>query len=418
MGRALSRRSFLAAAAGVIAGGGLARPGLASLAEREKSIPLGTQPAGLPLRQFAWVETLAKDAHGNAISPRFDRLLLFDLLGPPSTNDVRLLEASLRTLERTYRWGPDGLLFTVGWGPHYFEHSLGVPTPIEHPKGLSDFELPTFDNYDLCIHLACDDEQRLADVELALVHGRSLAGAGSVDLSSILRWRETRTGFVGTGLPAAHQKANGIPTGNPVPASSPLFMGFKSGFTKNQASEDDVAIANGPFDNGTTMQMSYMRLRLDSWYQILDEKERVARMYAPEVTPAQVARFTDDAPSAPDKYAQAASRYGVVGHSQTSARARRKGKPLIIRRDFNTVDGGLAGLHFVSIQKTIADFVTTRKAMNAANASYLNPAITDTINNGINEFIFVLKRANYILPARAVRSYPLYPGQAAALEHP
>ena len=110
-------------------------------------------------------------------------------------------------------------------------------------------------------------------------------------------------------------------------------------------------------------------------------------------------RFTDDAPSDPDKYAQAASRDGVVGHSQTSARARRNGKPLIIRRDFNTVDGGLAGLHFVSIQKTIGDFVTTRNAMNAANASYLNPAITDTVNNGINEFIFVLKRANYIIPS-------------------
>jgi hypothetical protein len=138
-------------------------------------------------------------------------------------------------------------------------------------------------------------------------------------------------------------------------------------------------------------------------------------MYAPEVTPADVARFTDDAPSDPQKYAQAARRYGVVGHSQTSARARRNGRPRILRRDFNTVDGGLAGLHFVAVQKSIADFVATRKAMNASNASYLNPAITDTVNNGINEFIFVLKRANYILPARAKRSFPLYPGQAAAL---
>ena len=138
-------------------------------------------------------------------------------------------------------------------------------------------------------------------------------------------------------------------------------------------------------------------------------------MYAPEVSPGEVERFTDDAPSEPGRYTQAASRYGVVGHSQTSARARRKGEPLIIRRDFNTVDGGVAGLHFVSIQRSIADFVTTRKAMNAANASYLNPAITDTVNNGINEFIFVLKRANYILPPRHLRSFPLYPGQAAAL---
>ncbi|HWB23242.1 MAG TPA: hypothetical protein VG652_10170 [Gaiellaceae bacterium] len=414
-GSKLTRRSFLATAAGFIAGGGAAGPGLAALAAPTRSVPLGPQRAGLPARQFAWADTLAKDAHGNPIAPRFDRLLLFDLTGPPSRNGVRALEASLRSLERLYPWGPDGLLFTVGWGPHYFEHSLGVPTPIEHAKGLSDFELPTFDQYDLCLHLASNDAERLAAIELALVHGRPLPGATSLDLNSVLRWRETRTGFVGSGLPAAHQAANGIPAGHPVPSTAPLFMGFKSGFTKNQALEDDVAITSGPFAGGTTMQVSYMRLRLDSWYELLDEKERVARMYAPQVSPAQVAQFTDDAPSNPGKYTEAASRYGVVGHSQTSARARRKGKPLIIRRDFNTVDGGLAGLHFVSIQRSIADFVATRKAMNAANASYLNPAITDTVNNGINEFIFVLKRANYIIPARASRSFPLYPGQAEAL---
>ena len=39
--------------------------------------------------------------------------------------------------------------------------------------------------------------------------------------------------------------------------------------------------------------------------------------------------------------------------------------------------------------------------MNASSAQLQNPAITDTVNNGINEFIFVLKRANYILPPRA-----------------
>ena len=104
----------------------------------------------------------------------------------------------------------------------------------------------------------------------------------------------------------------------------------------------------------------------------------------------------------------------MIGHSQTSARARRHGKPLIIRRDFNTVDGGQAGLHFVSIQRTIADFVTTRTAMNAATAQLQNPGITDIDNNGINEFIIVLKRANYIVPSRAERSFPLFPGRQGA----
>jgi hypothetical protein len=412
-----SRRRFLAAAAGLVAGGGVLETASASVAEREL-VPLGAQPARLPARQHAWAATLATDQHGNPISPRFDRLLFFDALAAPTAKDVRTLEGSMRALERTYPWGPEGLLFTLGWAPHYFEHVLGARTPIPRAKGLSDFELPTFDDYDLCIHLACDDEQRLADIELALVHGQRLPGTKSVDLSGILRWRETRTGFVGAGLPAGRQKVNGIPSGNPVPKTSPLFMGFKSGYRKNQASEDDVTISTGAFAGGTTMQVSYMRLRLDSWYGLLTDEERVARMYAPEVTPAQVERFTDDARSQPERYAHAASRYGVVGHAQTSARARKHGSPLIIRRDFDTVDGGLAGLHFVSVQRSIADFVKSRNAMNAANASYLNPAITDTTNNGINEFIFVLKRANYILPTRALRSYPLAPVQAGALDRP
>jgi hypothetical protein len=410
-----SRRRFLASAAGLVAGSGAVGAGLAGAASgRETLVPLGAQPAGLPPSQFAWAATLAKDAYGNAVSPRFDRLLFFDVLGTPSAADVRVLEAALRTLERDYAWGPGGLLFTVGWSPHYFEDVLGVATPLPRAKGLSDFELPTFDDYDLCVHLACDDEQRLAEIELGLVNGRKLSGGGSVNLSGVLRWRESRTGFVGTGLPAAHQDVNGIPAGNPVSATSPLYMGFKSGYTKNQATEADITITDGPFTGGTTMQVSYMRLRLDSWYSQLNDAQRVARMYAPNVTPAQVARFTNN-PTMPSNVTEAATRYGVVGHAQTSARARVHGKPRIIRRDFDTADGGLAGLHFVSLQRTIADFVATRNAMNAANVQYANPEITDTVNNGINEFIFVLKRANYILPARATRAFPLAPVQASAL---
>jgi len=412
----ITRRKLLAAAAGVTAGGVVAGCGLTASpngSARADAVSLGRQPAGLPARQHAWTATLARDEHGNPIAPRFDRLLFYDLEGPPTREDARALEAVLRALERAYPWGPNGLLFTAGWGPSYFERGLKIASPIERPKGLSSFELPTLDDYALCLHFACDDEARVAAVEAALVRGERLPGInGSLELGGALSWRETRTGFVGTGLPAGHQNVGGIPPGNPVPATSPLFMGFKSGLRKNQATEDYVTIADGPFSGGTTMQVSYMRLRLDSWYGMLDETERVARMYAPEVTPAQVNRFTTDAESDPGLLDRAISRYGVIGHSQTSARARRNGKPLIIRRDFNTVDGGEAGLHFVSVQRSIQDFITTRNAMNASHAQVLNPSITPTINNGINEFIFVVRRANYILPARAERSYPLLAGRS------
>ena len=143
-----------------------------------------------------------------------------------------------------YKWGPSGLLFTAGWGPSYFERLLRVRSPIPQAKGLSDFELPSIDDYHLCLHLACNDEQRLAAIEAALLHGEPLPGAdGPLAIASALTWRETRTGFVGAGLPAAHQHIGGIPAGDPVAPSAPLFMGFKSGLRKNQATEDFVTIA-------------------------------------------------------------------------------------------------------------------------------------------------------------------------------
>jgi hypothetical protein len=344
------------------------------------------------------------------VPPRFSRLLFFDVNGTPTADHARLLEAALRTLEREYEWRPSGLLFTAGWGPAYFTDVLGVATPIPVATALSDFEQPAIDDYHLCLHLASDDEARLTAIEAALVHGTPVPGLqaeGPLDISAALRWRATRSGFVGVSLPADRQDVGGIPSGRPVPRDAPLFMGFKSGLRRNQASEDDVAIPAGPFAGGTTMHASYMRLTLGTWYSQLSQRERVARMYAPQVTPEQVARFTADADSDPGLLGQAITRYGVIGHAQASARARRAGRPLILRRDFDTIDGGTAGLHFVSLQRTIQDFITTRTAMNATSAQLQNPSITSTVNNGINEFIFVLNRGNYILPTRGQRSFPL-----------
>ena len=423
LGRLSRRRLLLAAGAtagaGTVAGTSLGiHAGLTAARSSVPGVPLGSQPAGLPARQHAWEAYLAVDADGNPVPPRFSRLLFFDVNGDPGPAHARLLEAALRTLERACPWRPSGLLFTAAWGPGYFRDVLEVPSPIPPATALSGFEQPAIDDYHLCLHLAADNESRLAAIEAALVRGTPLPQApagGQLDLSGVLRWRQTRTGFVGTGLPARRQDVNGIPGGRPVPGNAPLFMGFKSALRRNQASEDDVTIPDGPFAGGTTMHASYLRLRLGTWYGQLSEPERVARMYAPQVTPEQVSKFTTDAESDPGLLGQAVSRYGVIGHAQASATARRGGKPLILRRDFDTTDGGLAGLHFVSLQRSIADFVTTRTAMNAAGAQLANPSVTSTVNNGINEFIFVLRRGNYVIPPRAARSFPLLPGREAVL---
>ncbi len=412
-----TRRGFLAA--GMLAAGGAAAVAWrdrAATGDDRPPVPLGSQPPGLPRRQHAWTHTLATDTDGNPVAPRHAKLLFFDIPGRASVDDARRLEAALRTLERRYPWGPDGLLFTAGWGPDYFESRLAIDSPVPKAKALSDFELPTIDTYDFCLHLACNNEQRLNEVEAELLENASSGRPdGRLAVPRALRWRETRTGFVGSGLPAAHQDVAGIPADRPVPARAPLYMGFKSNLRKNQATEDAVTITEAPFIDATTMQVSYMRLRLDSWYRDLSETERVARMYAPQVTPDRVAGFTTDAPSDPRLIEQSINRYGVIGHSQSSARARRHNRPLILRRDFNTTDADQAGLHFVSLQRTIEDFIATRNAMNASSAQLQNPAITDTVNNGINEFMLVLRRANYLIPARDQRSFPLLARQTTAV---
>ena len=193
-------------------------------------------------------------------------------------------------------------------------------------------------------------------------------------------------------------------------------MGFKSGFKKNQATEDDVTITDRPFADGTTMQVSYMRLRLDSWYELLDEDERVARMYAPEITPAEVARFTDDAPDQPRQL-----------HPGREPLRRRRAlpdlgprppqrQPRIIRRDFDTVDGGLAGLHFVSVQRI--DRRLRHHPERDERRQRLLPQPRDHRHDQQRHQRVHLRPQTRQLhhPRHArLRSYPLYPGQAAAL---
>ena len=66
-------------------------------------------------------------------------------------------------------------------------------------------------------------------------------------------------------------------------------------------------------------------------------------MYAPTVTPAQAARFSEDASADFEHLPETARRHGVVGHAQAAARARLDGRPRINRRDFVTFDDGIPG---------------------------------------------------------------------------
>lgn len=118
----------------------------------------------------------------------------------------------------------------------------------------------------------------------------------------------------------------------------------------------------------------------------------------------------------------------VVGHSQKLARARadlglrRIGgepqgvyKPTMQRRDFDTTDLGVPGLHFVSIQPFSQDFIDTRKAMSSitfqsrdGEIDHVEPEnrLEGIAENGILEYIRTLRRANYLIPPITLRALP------------
>ena len=397
----------LAALAGISGLSGCTR----SLTGRPGSIELDLPPnpraATLPDRQHAWNDVLETDVHGNELPPRHHRILLLDLTADPSRQAARTVERAMRTIEAAYEWEPSGLLHSLAWGTNYYTRIGRLDAaPISEPQILSRTDEPDLLSFDAALVLASDVPSHLSAVDAAMFGTRRSLENESVDhrLGDVFTVASRRTGFVGEGLPAAHADVEGVPPGSP-PEEAPLFTGFFSGRKKTQATEDRVTIQRGPYAGGTTMHLSHIRESLDHWWDGLDESGRVARMFAPTFAPDDVADLTDDVPFA-DAVREHAQRFGVVGHQEKVARARENGRPIVLRRDFNTADGGQAGLDFVALQRSLEDFRKTRRAMNGWYLRDDHPAVTDRENNGLLNFITVTSRANFYVPPRDGRAFP------------
>ena len=345
-----------------------------------------------PEAQHAWEHAYGTDPAGRPLPPRFHRLVMLDLARTPTAADADALERALHSVEDRHARGQDRLLMLLAWGPGYFERHTEIAAPVSRPVALARAEHAALEDIDACLHLACDDEGRLDDAISQLLWD------GDLRPGDPLCVREVRTGCVGEGLPARGTEA-------PVPPGSPLLLGFHSGLRRNQASEAEITITDGPLAGGTTMHVSRLTLDVDRWYQ-LDAARRAALMYAPTVTPLQASLFADDAPADFERPPATARRHGLVGHAQAAARARRDGRPRLNRRDFVTFDDGIPGTHFVSLQRDLEDFNATRAVMNAADARRHHPAIGLRANNGINAFMEVVSRATFAVPPRARRVYP------------
>ena len=95
----------------------------------------------------------------------------------------------------------------------------------------------------------------------------------------------------------------------------------------------------------------------------------------------------------------------MVGHAQKAARARVDGEPILLRRDVNTIDDGRPGVHFLTHQRTISDFVRVREAMNGTDLVG-EGSIGSRTHNGILQYLNVVRRGNYLVPPREHRSLP------------
>ncbi|WP_135822175.1 DUF7405 family protein [Halostella litorea] len=391
-------------------------------ADRTTGRPTDAEPdPEPPARQHAWHEFSPTDEHGNPVLARHHVLLLADYAGDGPVDDADRTRAAdaFRELERAYGWGSDGLLFTVGYSPAYFDRydaSLHESVDLPPPEALAPFEDPALDTPDVLIHLASDQGSTVIEAEQALF-GESVTANGTEmgeTVDGLLERVDRRTGFIGAGLPAAHDDADGVPEGA-VPEDAPLFMGFKSGFAKNQATEDAVTISDGPFAGGTTQHLSLIRTELDQWYTQDSREQRVAKMFSPTHAAEDLVEGVGEnlgdsslveETGIADRVEDDAFEQGVVGHTQKTARARDgDGNPRILRRDFATVDGGRTGVHFLSLQASIADFVETREAMNGEDVANVGGVGTRN-NNGILQYITTTRRGNYLVPPRAKRAFP------------
>lgn len=416
----LPRRSFVHRAVAVGGAGALA-----ACIERESGgdvdLPQAdTPPDERPRRQHAWNDALESDEHGNVVPPEHHLFLLCSYEGETPTADEReRVEEAFGVLDRAYQRGSEGLSFTVGYSPAYFERfdeSLPESVDLPKPTPLAPFEEPALDDADLLVHLASDYGQVVLAGEQALrgdldeLNGIEV----SASLSSVCSVEERREGFVGAGLPtekARDDDLDGVPDPDSIPEDAPFFMGFTAGFAESQASEDRVTITDGPFAGGTTTHLSAIRINLRQWFEQDSRDERIAKLFSPGHveddllegagnnlgSSSGISDYVDDV--------EADARAGTVGHAQKAARAREDGEPIILRRDVNTVDGGRPGLHFLAHQRRIEDFVRTREAMNGTDLAEDSP-IDQFSRNGILQYLTVYARGNYLVPPREYRALP------------
>ena len=437
----IDRREFMKAAVAIGGASALATARARAHGDSHDEPPGGTDdPDSLPDRQYAWNDHCeTNDTTGLAKTPKHHLQLMLDYAGDgtPTEAEREQVEAALRTLERGFEWSHEGLLFTIGYSPAYFDRfdaDLPEDTGLRSPEEVieaSDINRSgkiEVDDYDAHVHLASDNAVVLLEAEEALFGNVDAVNADGEDggteveatFEGIFEKRDRRTGFINNPHEQWEEHIDGK---NPVGEDADVWFGFKSLFEDSQPDEEHVAISDPdhPFVDATTEQASLLRDDgIKEWYNRNSHEERAARMYSPHHTSEETGQHgrelgdtsgTDDesmAEIAAQTEADAETE-GVVGHAQKLARARKgeDGTPPLLRRDFPSTDGNRAHTQFISNQRTIDDFIDVRKAMAFVDTDEGRAESEVPIkDHGIQGYFQVQSRGTFLVPSRLLRALP------------
>lgn len=466
-------------------------------------------------RQHAWEAFMEfADLPGLAVPPPHHLILLLDLQssGEPSPGHRKQVAGALRQLENAFEWSHEGVLFTVGYSPAYFdrfEESLPSGLDPDNPEDLeggpalmhTEFTIDetamahediTADTPDAIMHLASDEVATLLQAEEALwgeleeVNGVEIIDDFSDIFERPTAFPKRRTGFVGREnlLSELEDVDLDLDPEATIPAEAELSMGFNALRANSVPRETNATLLEdqqlvdpkppGVFAQGTIQHVSKLDIDLDSWYGDLDEDERRERMWSPHHTEADVGvagenlgnsnATTEDNPEgvvaarnveADDddlaRRTQAdAETDGVVGHVQKLARGRfnlearltddidpddeaanipddrtfrefdglQQTDTPMLRRDFNTTDDGVPGMHFIAVMRFNGYMNYVRQAMNGVEFDTADFGLdgddrivhddveVDPADNGIAEFLDVTHRGNYLVPPIELRALP------------
>ncbi|OYR39257.1 hypothetical protein DJ82_09950 [Halorubrum sp. Ib24] len=303
----------------------------------------------------------------------------------PSAADRATVEEVLREIERHFEWASEGVLFTIGYSPAYFDRfdadlprglspkgkvvKPGLLRPkqlIDTPGVTLDHEDPHADEAEVCLHLASNNAQNIMAVEELLWGGEAEMDGDTVEFdatfSGVLEtagdgsgrpteYPYRRTGFAGheTITEELESDTDFDPDRIPDDPEAELTMGFNDLYRNSIPREDNATILEdqnlvvphppGAFAQGTIQHVSKLDIDLDRFYDENDTEGRRERMFSPDHTDENTGTVGENLgdSSAPgdtplrelggetDKAEQTVDDYddaGVAGHAQKLSRAR------------------------------------------------------------------------------------------------